>query len=155
MIPFAYVLIQGNRKTAGGLHLMDIRDDDLAGSEGRDEQGGQRRPFGVIGKNRTTLAIKAKDVRRAVKGAKHKGDPAIFEEMGGGLVAAACDVEVCDKGWREHSETIQALWGEVDMAIAAKWGGRDKEHLLMFDESLMRWLNGVGEFAHIVNLRNS
>lgn len=79
MIPFSKIFVEGHRETAGGLHAVDIGDDDLAcGRMQLAEQGGQQWPFGVIRQYCVAAAIEAKDIGRAVEGTEHKSDAAVL-----------------------------------------------------------------------------
>ena len=68
--------------------------------------------------------------------------------MGGGLIAAAGVVEVGDLVWIEDAEDVSAFGGQVDVSIGFEWSGGYEEHLLMFDELPVCWLDSVEELCH-------
>ena len=75
------------------------------------------------------------DVGRPLEGAEHDGDATVLSQVGGGLGAAAREVEIGDRVLVEHGEgAVEALGGEVDVPVGGEWRGRDEEEVLRLDE---------------------
>jgi hypothetical protein len=64
------------------------------------------------------------------------------------LDAAAGEIEVRDRAWVEDRERVEALRGEVHVAVVRERRGRDEEHALARDEFAKRVIDGVVELAH-------
>lgn len=91
-VPFAGVVEQGHAEAAGGLDEVEVGDDDLPGVGIQREMGGVAVPLRRIGQHGKALAVEAEDVGGALEGAEHKGNALVFQQVGGGFVAAADQV---------------------------------------------------------------
>ena len=147
-VPLARVVVQRHAEAAGGLHEVDVGGDDLAGVGVVGEKGGVFRPLRGAGHDGKTFPIEAQDVGCALKGTKHKSDALVFQQVGGGFVAAADQIEVGDPAVRQKAETVKALGREVEVALGAQRGGGDKKQVLRLDESAVGGLEDVGKFSH-------
>lgn len=95
-----------------------------------------------------SFSVEAENIRRPVESAEHEGDAAVLFYVGGGFVSAADDVHVCDAGFGEHAEAVEAFGGEVDVAFFSQWSGGHEEHFLVADEVGVVGGDGGEEFSH-------
>src|SRR5262249_22602373 len=98
-------------EAAGGLDLVDVCRDDLA--DGRKvgwEEGYQAGPVFILRQHGPACNIEAEDIVRAVVGAEHEGGASVLQEVGGGLVATAGDVQVGDLAGGDHTKAVAAFW---------------------------------------------
>ncbi len=103
-------------------------------------------PLGVGGLDGAAAGVDAKDEGGGIEGAHHEGEATVFEEVRGGLVAAAGDVEVADARGGEDAEGVHALGREVDAAGVGSGG--DEVDFLRGDEVAVGGGKGGDELGH-------
>ncbi len=82
---------------------------------GRVDAGEVREQFleaGVVAEDGLAVAVHPDDVRRALEGAPHEGDPAVLPEMGDRLRVASGEVQVGDGEFVEDDEQAVSPLGE-------------------------------------------
>ena len=109
-------------------------------------------PFFRAREHCTAFSIQPQDIRRAFKCAKHEGDPAIFERMRGGFVAAADEIQVGYLLVGQNPKSIEALGRNIDAPVGVEWGGADKKQMLFLDKCPMCRQNGFVKFSHVAVL---
>ncbi len=143
------VVVEGHVHAAGGLDGFDGEVDHLSGT-GRFRvvvvRGEERGVLGAAARKDAAVSIEAEDERGTFEGAEHQGQAAVGEQVRGGLVAAAGEVEI-DDGVRIEDAKRGAIAGrEVDSAFGG--GGGVEEDVLPFDELAVNGLDGDELFAH-------
>src|SRR5438132_4224534 len=110
---------------------VDLDHDHGAGAVlGREELDQVGEP-GVAWEHGQAPAVDPHDARWTVEGAAHDRDPAVLPEMGDGLGAATCQVEVCDAPRAEDGESARhALGRDVDVTVLPdRRGGHEEDGL--------------------------
>jgi hypothetical protein len=105
---------------------------------------------GVVAEDGFAAAVHPDDVRRALEGAPHEGDPAVLPEMGDRLRVAAGEVQVGDGEFVEDGERArEALGGEVDRAVPGQGCGRGEEEGLRLDERTQPAVYALISLSHV------
>jgi hypothetical protein len=87
----------------------------------------------MVRANRTAATVDARDLRILVKRAEHDRDAAVAQQMSGGLIAAAGQIQVADPVLVEDAEGVHPFRRQVDAAFGR--GGGDEENQLRADEA--------------------
>ena len=82
--------------------------------------------------NHDAAAVDTRYFGTLAEGAKHHRDAAVAQEVRGGLVAAAGEVEVGDARLVEHAKGVHPLGRQVNAAFGR--GGGDEEDQLRAEE---------------------
>ena len=102
---------------AGCLHEIEVEPDDLARAErlaAAKVIGEQSRILIGAAMDGAAAPIEPEDQRRAFDGAEHDGDPAVGQQMGRRLVAAAGAVEIAGRVVADDAETVGRARRDVD-----------------------------------------
>lgn len=144
-LPVPLIVVQGHRHATGGLHPLDVEQEDLPGRHaGRKERHG-RLPARVAAVQHPRLAIDPQYHRRPLEGAEHHRHARVLQHMGRRLVTAAGQIEPGQGMGIENAQRIPALGGEVDRALRRR---ADKIDLLRSDKGHMARRERLEQLSH-------
>jgi hypothetical protein len=112
--------------------------DDLARAGWFYPIGGARQHLGIArpaARQRLAPAIEPQDQGRPLESAEHHRQAPVRQQVRGGLVAAARQVEIAGRVLVEHAKRLRVLGREVDVAF--RRCARREEHVLAGDETAM------------------
>lgn len=122
--------------------MLHLHVDDLTDAGKGTEQRTQLPPLGLSGTHHPPLAVEAHDPRLLAETAEHQGDAPVLRHVGGGLVAAAGQVQVGDAVGIEQAKTVQTLGREIDVAIIGPGRAGHEVQGLGADELGLLWGDG-------------
>ena len=149
----AFVFVVGDGEAAGAGDAGDMDVDEGAGAGIRRELFGEFGEAGVGFGDDFAAAVEADDLGRAIEGAEHDDDAAVFLKVCGSFGAAAGIILVDDFHGAEDAEGIAAFGGEVDVGIGGEGRGADEEHFLLGDPGGEVWGDGGELLAHELTSR--
>jgi hypothetical protein len=129
-VAIAFEVEVGDGVSAGARDAGDLDVDEGAGAGVRRELFGEFGEAGVGFGDDFAAAVEADDSGRAVKGAEHDDDAAVFLEVRGGFGAAAGVILIDDVHGAEDAEGIAAFGRDVDVRVVGNGRGADEEDFL-------------------------
>jgi hypothetical protein len=110
-VALAGVVIERHRIAAGVGDALDFDHDNGTGAAAGREPGRDLLPAVVSGHHQPALPVQPQNPRRAGEGAEYEGDAPVVAQVGGGLGAAAGEVQVGDGLLVQDGEGVGvALW---------------------------------------------
>src|ERR1700683_1632575 len=100
----------------------------------------------MVRANRAAAAVDARDLRVLAERAEHDRDAAVAQQMSGGLIAAAGQIQVADPVPVEDAKGVHPFRRQVDAAFGR--GGGDEEDQLRADEAGQLRSYVVEELGH-------
>jgi hypothetical protein len=147
-VAIAFEVEVGDGVSAGAGDAGDLDVDEGAGAGVWRELLGEFGEPGVGFSDEGAAAVEADDLGRAIEGAEHDDDAAVFLEVRGGFGAAAGVILIDGFHGAEDAEGIAAFGGEVDVGIGGKGRGADEEDFLLRDPAGEVGVDGGELLAH-------
>ena len=94
MVAITTMVVERYAESAGSLHLVDFRDDQLSRAGIDRALGSEALPFRLIRQNGMPASVQPENQRRTVEGAEHESDPAVLEQMRGRFVSGTRQVRI-------------------------------------------------------------